>query len=110
MEITMARKVYKRKPGWKAAQESHNEWLRSMGINPDKKHKPKGVGMPDLSVQSTNTVPTSDKICGHGSIKEHNKYTGNELAGVALMHKQAYEPIRKDNKQAAVASAQMRRN
>ena len=83
----MARKKYKRKPGWQAAQSAHDDWLRSMGINPNKKHKPKGVDMPDLSVQSTNTVPTSDKICGHGSIKEQNKYTGNEIAGIVVTHK-----------------------
>lgn len=106
----MARKVYKRKPGWKAAQDSHNEWLRSMGINPDKKRKPKGVDMPDLSVQSTNTVPTSDKICGNGSIKETQKYTGNEIAGIVVTHKSNLMPVRKDNKQAAIDAAQMRRS
>ena len=109
----MARKVYKRKPGWKSAQESHNEWLRSMGVNPDKKptkRSLKGVKRADLSVESSNSVKTSDKIPASGSIKETSRYTGDQLVGVALMHKQAYEPIRKDNKQAAVASAQMRRN
>jgi hypothetical protein len=84
-----------------------------MGINPNKKPSNKSRNLntiPDYKCQSNNTVPTSDKICSNGSIKEKQTYTGNEIAGVALMHKQNYEPIRKDNKQAAVASSQMRRN
>jgi len=105
-----------RKPnraGLSKAKAAHDEWLRSMGINPDKKASKrnlKGVSLPDLSVQSTNTVKTSDKICTNGTIKETQSYTGDELLGITLLHKSSFEPIRKDNKQAAVAAAQMRRN
>ena len=105
-----------RKPnraGLSKAKAAHDEWLRSMGINPDKKPSKRnlrGVDLPDLSCSNANTIRTSDKICGHGAIKETQSYTGDELLGITLLHKSSYEPIRKDNKQAAVAAAQMRRN
>ena len=105
-------KKLNRKPGHAAAQAAHNEWLRSMGINPDKKAKrPRKsvVSMPDLSVQSSNMVKTSDTICPNGSAKEQTKYTGNEIAGIVVTHKSNLMPIRKDNKKAAVDAAQMRR-
>ena len=105
-----------RKPNRKGlaqAKASHDEWLRSMGINPDKKPSKrnlKGVGLPDLSCPNTNTVKTSDKICGSGTIKETQSYTGNEIAGIVVTHKSNLMPVRKDNKQAAIDAAQMRRN
>ena len=106
-------KKLKRKPGHAAAKSAHDEWLRSMGINPDKKpRKPrKSVNsLPDLSCDSTNKVKTSDKICGNGSIKETPKYTGDEIAGIVVTHKSNLMPVRKDNKQAAIDAAQMRRS
>jgi hypothetical protein len=109
----MARRKINRKPGHATVKANHDAWLRSMGINPDKKpsrRNLKGIDMPDLSVQSTNTIKTSDKICGSGSIKESQTYTGNEIMGITLLHKSSFEPIRKDNKQAAVDAAHMRRN
>ena len=111
VRVTGKSKV-KRKAGWKQAQDSHNEWLRSMGINPDKKPSRKRASvndLPDLSVQSTNTVKTSDVVAGNGTAKEQNKYTGNEIAGIVVTHKSNLMPIRKDNKTAAVDAAQMRR-
>ena len=102
-------KKLNRKPGHAQAKAAHDEWLRSMGINPDKKKKLKGVAKPDLSVQSTNNIKTSDKICSNGSIKEQQKYTGTEIAGIVVTHKSNLMPVRKDNKQAAIDAAQMRR-
>ena len=37
------------------------------------------------------------------------KYTGNEIAGIVVTHKSNLMPVRKDNKQAAVDAANMRR-
>ena len=37
------------------------------------------------------------------------KYTGDEIAGIVVTHKSNLMPIRKDNKQAAVDAASMRR-
>ena len=104
-----------RKPNRKGltqAKAAHDEWLRSMGINPDKKPNKrnfKGVDLPDLSCSNTNTVKTSDRVAGAGTAKEQVKYTGNEIAGIVVTHKSNLMPIRKDNKQAAVDAAQMRR-
>ena len=108
----MARRKINRKPGHATAKANHDAWLRSMGINPDKKptkRSLKGVNHVDLKVES-NGVSTSDKICDNGSIKESQTYTGNEIMGITLLHKSSFEPIRKDNKQAAVDAAHMRRN
>ena len=99
----------KRKPNKKRtkAQEEHNEWLRSMGIGAPKKRVSTKWDAPRLSTEQS---VISDTIPGNGEKKKTNKYTGNEIAGIALNHKQNYTPIRKDNKQAAIESAQMRRN
>ena len=98
----------KKKPGWKSAQDSHNEWLRSMGIDPDKKAKRKSEKLVlDRSVKYNST---SDVIPGNGTKKDSITYTGNEIAGIVVTHKSNLMPIRKDNKQAAIDAATMRRN
>jgi hypothetical protein len=61
-------------------------------------------------VSKPSNVVYSDAIPGNGSKKETVTYTGDEILGIALNHKSNYEPIRKDNKKAAVDSANMRRN
>ena len=58
---------------------------------------------------NTNSPKTSDVICGQGAKKPENRYTGNELAGIATMHKSNSVPVRKDSN-AAIEIAQMRRN
>ena len=65
--------------------------------------------IPIYKVES-NLPSTSDRICSNGSKKESIKYTGDEIAGIVVTHKSNLMPIRKDNKQAAVDAAQMRRN
>lgn len=54
--------------------------------------------------------PTSDCIPGNGVKKTAQRYTGTEIVGVTLLHKQAYEPVRRDNPQAAKEAARMRRS
>lgn len=63
-----------------------------------------------IEVSPKPAVPTSDSIPGNGSRRDSQRYTGTEIAGIALNHKQNYEPIRRDNLQAAKDSAQMRRS
>jgi hypothetical protein len=62
--------------------------------------------IPDYSTRAS--VPTSDSI-GNGYARAKDSYTGSEIAGVVLNHKSNYEPVRRDNKQAAVEAAAMRR-
>jgi hypothetical protein len=65
--------------------------------------------IPDYKVKST-LPKTSDIIPCKTPKKMENIYSGNEIMGIAVMHKSNLVPIRKDNKQAAIDAAQMRRN
>lgn len=92
----------------KAAQEKEmQQFLKRMGYS--------GSG----PKQSVNEIPrythdkshkTSDRIPSNGPKTKQNAYTGDELLGLNTLHKSNTVPIRKDNKQAAVDAAQMRRN
>jgi hypothetical protein len=64
--------------------------------------------IPDYSTD--NYKHTSNKIPTRGPKKEAMKYTGNEIAGIVTTHKSNLMPIRKDNMQAAVDAATMRRS
>ena len=64
--------------------------------------------LPNLKSE-TFSVPTSNNVIGNGFAKERSVYTGNEIAGIVTTHKSNLMPVRKDNKQAAVDAAQMRR-
>ncbi len=64
--------------------------------------------IPNYKVEVKN--PTSDQVPG-GSYKRYEpKYTGDEILGIVTTHKSNLMPVRKDNKQAAIDSAHMRRN
>lgn len=63
--------------------------------------------IPDYRVKQTSQ--TSDQIPGHGGRVRSNKYSGNEIAGLVTTHKSNIVPVRKDNPQAAVDAAHMRR-
>ena len=99
-----------------AAQAEHEAWLESMGVGKkqleeklyDKYGKRKSVN----NIPDYNTGPrvTSDRVAGHGAAKERLQYTGDEIAGIVVTHKSNLMPIRKDNKQAAIDAATMRRN
>ena len=75
------------------------------------------MGVGKTKARNTNSIPdyntgprmTSDKVAGHGVAKERKIYTGNEIAGIVVTHKSNLMPIRKDNKQAAIDAANMRR-
>lgn len=62
------------------------------------------------SYRTDNYTHTSNKIPAAGPRKYQPKYTGDQLMGIAETHKSNAVPIRKDNKQAAVDAANMRRN
>lgn len=92
-------------PRDKKAAVEHEKWLAKMGIG--KKKVDYRYDMPDYN---TGARMTSDKVAGNGTAKERKVYTGNEIAGVVVTHKSNLMPVRKDNKQAFVDAAQMRRN
>ena len=97
----------KRKPGWKKAQADHEAFLKKMGVTGKKSEW--RAPMPDYSTDRV-MPPTSDVVCGNGTKRDTVKYTGDEIAGIVTTHKSNLMPVRKDNKQAAIDAAQMRRN
>lgn len=87
------------------AQEKHQMFLDSMGVG--KRTELKGVDVVDNTYRRKQKL--SNVICSNGVKKETPTYTGNEIAGIVTTHKSNLMPIRKDNKQAAVDAANMRR-
>ena len=98
------------------AQAEHEAWLESMGVGKrqldaklyDQYGKRKSVN--ELPDYNTGPRMTSDRVAGHGAAKERVQYTGDEIAGIVVTHKSNLMPVRKDNKQAAIDAATMRRN
>lgn len=93
------------------AQEDHDKWLAKMGVGKTKlptDKKGNRTGIYDIPDYKTERV-TSDRIAGNGFAKKPVKYTGNEIAGIVVTHKSNLMPVRKDNKQAAIDAANMRR-
>lgn len=87
------------------AQAEHEEWLRKKGVD----LRPKKRYTEPLKIEYKAKNVTSDKIPGNGSKRAANVYTGDEISGIATMHKSNAVPIRRDNKQAAIDVASMRR-
>lgn len=88
----------KRSPGWKQREAEHAKFLKSMGIDPDKKpkkqefveYKPKR----DTFVRETPNYPScSNKIGGVAAVRETPQYTGTLIKGIATMHKSNAVPI-----------------
>lgn len=94
----------KKKPGWKERKAEHEEFLKRMGVKDTKTDY--RYEIPDYK---TGPRVTSDVVAENGTKKESVRYTGNELLGIATTHKSNMVPIRKDNKQAAIDAASMRR-
>lgn len=102
---TKKRKSKNKTKGLLIAEAEHAAFLAKMGYK-GSKHDYR-YDIPDYKPASRMT---SDKIAGNGIKKETMKYTGDEIAGIVVTHKSNLMPIRKDNKQAAVDAATMRRN
>jgi hypothetical protein len=69
-----------------------------------------GTYKPDEGYRrETKYIPSRGDGVGNGLKKEAPKYTGDEIAGIATMHKSNAVPIRKDDKQGAIDIANMRR-
>lgn len=109
---TRKRKVKKKTARQLQAESDHEKFLKKMGVGKTKlptNKKGERMGIYDIPDYSTERV-TSDEIPANAPAKERVQYTGDEIMGITLNHKSNYEPVRRDNKKAAVASAQMRRN
>lgn len=113
---TKKRKQQGRTQADRDAQAAHDKWLRERGLAPDQlkaalPHDAKGrrlgvYDMPDYSV--SKTAPTSDRIVPVAGKRKENVYTGDEIAGIGLLHKSNLVPVRKDSNDAKEI-ARMRR-
>lgn len=103
--INSRKRKIKRDRGWKQIQDQHEAYLRSLGVRG--KSVEVRYDFPDLS---TNRNNLSDSIPGNGTAKNTKRYTGVQIVGVVQLHKSSAEPVRRDNPQAAIDAAQMRRN
>ena len=104
----MIKKTKKKRASLIAAEKAMENLLKRVGYTG--KNAGQSVNeIPDYKIKS-NLPKTSDVICGIGPKKASNKYTGDELLGIATMHKSNAVPIRKDRKEAAIEISNMRRN
>lgn len=109
---TRKRKAKKKTARQIQAEADHEAYLAKLGVGKTKlptNKQGKRTGIYDIPDYSTERV-TSDCIPAHAPARERVQYTGDEIMGITLNHKSNYEPVRRDNKKAAVDSAQMRRN
>lgn len=95
------------------AQQEHEAWLEKIGVGKvqlpvDKKGN--RVGLYDIPNYKTGPRMTSDRIAANGAKRDTPKYTGTEIVGYVVTHKSNLMPIRRDNMQAAVDAANMRRS
>lgn len=103
----------KQKPSQKQlkAKAEHEAWLKQNGVHPSQlKSKLKAKS----KLKSTFASPVSKLTAGEfgtsgvtGLKREEQKYTGNNLIGIAVMHKSCLQPI--FTKESARDSANMRR-
>ena len=106
------RKNQKKSQRQLTAEAEHEAYLKRLGVGKttlpaDKKGRRLGINsLPDLS---TGPRVTSDQIPNNGGAKKINTYTGDELLGIATMHKSNAVPVRKDSKQSAKDISSMRR-
>jgi hypothetical protein len=108
---TKKRKSKKKTKSLIAAEELHEATLARLGVGKVKlptNDRGQRIGINDIPNYKVDRV-TSDNIPANGSAKEQSVYTGNEIAGIVTTHKSNAQPIRKDNKHAAVDAANMRR-
>jgi hypothetical protein len=92
----------------KEAQEREMEqFLRRVGY---KGTSPKTSVNEIPNYRTDNYRITSNAIPGNGSKKDQKVYSGTEILGVVTTHKSNLMPVRRDNPQAAIDAAQMRRN
>jgi hypothetical protein len=93
----------KKSPGWKEREAEHQAFLDRMGVKGTKQdYRQEREKFVVDRAQLSNTID-------NGTLKETNKYTGNEIAGIVVTHKSNLMPIRKDNKQGMIDAANMRR-
>jgi len=88
------------------AKLEHEKFLKKLGYT----GKLKGKSVNEIPNYKTESkVPNTSDTIGIGNKLPRSIYTGDEIMGIATTHKSNMVPIRKDNKQAAIDVANMRR-
>tara|TARA_B100001175_G_scaffold50084_1_gene39372 strand:- start:956 stop:1315 length:360 start_codon:yes stop_codon:yes gene_type:complete len=107
---TRKRKKGKKSKSLLAAEKEHQKYLKRMGIGKSKAGIAQLVERGTCNAQVVGSTPTSGTIPSYHpsmSKKEENTYTGDEIIGIAQMHKSNAVPIR--GKKQATEVARMRR-
>lgn len=91
----------------KAAEQAIQDTLKRVGY--------KGTGTQSKAKPYKHDLGTiqritSDRVPNNGVKREEMVYTGNEIGGIAVMHKSNLVPVRRDNKEGFIDIATMRRN
>lgn len=97
------RKSKKRSASILAEEKKTQELLDRLGYVKNSKHT---NDFPNYK-SSTPGPKTSDKV-GNGFKRDDKRYTGNEIAGIGVLHKSNLIPIRKDSSD-AIDISKMRR-
>jgi hypothetical protein len=105
-------KKNKRTPNERELQSraEHDKYLMKMGAHPSQrtaKNTSSGNTIPDYK-EHQGTVSCSNNITGFAAKRHENQYTGDELAGIGMLHKSNMVPVRKDSND-AIEIARMRR-
>src|SRR5210317_1670639 len=84
---------------------AHDKWLRARGIAPDQLR----AKLPtDAKGNRKGIYRCSNNIIGSTTKKPEQQYTGDQLAGIGMLHKSNMVPVRKDSNDAKEI-ARMRR-
>ena len=100
-----------------ATEMAHDKWLRARGIAPDQlkaklptdaKGNRKGIYSIPNYREHQGAAQCSNNIIGSTAKKPEQQYTGDQLAGIGMLHKSNMVPVRKDSNDAKEI-ARMRR-
>lgn len=100
----------KRKPGWQQREAEYNEWLKSHGIDPNKKTKASSTGtykpQPEPYRRQTAHHPSLMTTGGDYSCTKPapKVYTGTLIKGIATMHKSNAVPVINDQEAKDIAT------
>ena len=105
-------KKNKRTPSERELQSraEHDKWLKKMGAHPSQRTKANtnaGNKIPNYR-EHQGTAQCSNNITGSTAKKPEQQYTGDQLAGIGMLHKSNMVPVRKDSNDAKEI-ARMRR-
>ncbi len=94
---TKKRKLRNKTKSLLKAEAALAKYYAKLGVG---KTKPNAhLDIPNYRPQS-KLIPSLGQGIGNGLKKESNTYTGNEIAGIATMHKSNAVPVRRDSNEA----------